>query len=170
MALELSAIIADPADVAQFLMRDAGLWGVMACTGRRGVGHAARFDLTFDPLPGLKAAGFPVQHARITVLPDGAVLAWPRHVVGVDFLHRNTGGFRELCLEYIDDDPALRWVWSDGFEEYVTRVYRHLLFDEQWRRTGHWPGEDAPHGRPAEPYPIQSTRLRREARRWARAL
>lgn len=35
-----------------------------------------------------------------------------------------------LCLQYDRDDPALRWLPSDGLEPLVTLVHRHLIFEE----------------------------------------
>jgi hypothetical protein len=169
VALQLSEVLSDPAGVADYLVCGAGLYGVTSATGRTGAGGTAVLEVAFRPLPVLADAGFPTEEVRISVPPDGENLAFPMGPFGRTFKHRNALPFASLCLEYADDDPALRWAWRDGFEEYVTRVYRHLLFEEQWRRTGTWPGEDAPHGRPRAPYPIQSLRLQREMLRWSRA-
>jgi hypothetical protein len=167
MALALTDVLTDPVGVAAYLRGDAGLFGVHHCTGRTGAAGAAVFELALWPLPVLAAAGFPVNYARITVLANGDVLAFPRHANDRRFLHRNVTSPATLCLEYDSDDPALRWCWIDGFEQYVTRVYRHLLWEEQWRRTGVWPVEDASHVRDVPTHPV-TRELKEARRRWVR--
>ena len=74
----------------------------------------------------------------------------------------------ELCLWYPNDPRSLRWEWPDGIEQYVTRVHRHLHFEEYYRREGEWPVEDAPHAEPVNgAHPILSAFMRKEERRWA---
>src|SRR3954451_5842713 len=167
MALALTEVLSDPAGVAAFLVSGARLFGVEQCTGRTGAGRSSVFELTLRPLPALVHAGFPVEHARITVLADGGVWAFPRHSSHRQFFHRDLTHPTKLCLEYDRDDPALRWRWEDGFEEYVTRVHRHLMWEEQWRRTGKWPVEDAPHDW-VPPAPI-TPELQEASRRWRRS-
>lgn len=167
MALALTEVLSDPAGVAAFLVDGAGLFGVEQCAGRTGPGGSSVFELTLRPLPALLRAGFPVERARIMVLRPGEVWAFPRQSADREFFHRNIAHPTTLCLEYDNDDPALRWQWDDGFEQYVTRVYRHLLWEEQWRRTGRWPVEDAPHDW-VPPTPV-SRDLKEASRRWRRA-
>jgi hypothetical protein len=167
MALTLGQVIADPVEVARALRDEAELFGIERCSGRRVFGGAAVFELAMRPLPVLARNGFPTERVRITVLASGENLAFPLGSPQRTFFHRNSCLPRTLCLEYPGDDPALRWSWDDGFEDYVTRVYRHLLWEEQWRRTGLWPVADAPHARPVPPVPL-SAQLQEARRRWKR--
>lgn len=74
-----------------------------------------------------------------------------------------------LCLFYSGDPAELTWDWSRGLEDYVVMVRRHLALEEAWRRTGTWPGEDAPHGLPKSgTHPIRTGRMRQEVKRWSR--
>lgn len=167
MALLLNDVLADPARAARVLECEAAVFGIGGCSGRRGFGGSAIIEMALEPLPALANAGFPIEHVRIVVLESGQVFAFPRYSAGRPFKHRNSWP-ASLCLEYDNDDPALRWQWGDGLEQLVTRVHRHLMFEEQWRRTGKWPTEDAPHDYSATPYPIRSQRLQHEVMRWAR--
>jgi hypothetical protein len=44
------------------------------------------------------------------------------------------------------DPPEQRWTRSDGPAVLLGQIVAHLLREEWWRRTGEWPGEEAPHG------------------------
>jgi hypothetical protein len=132
-------------------------------------------DLFFTPLPELAVAGYAGERARISLRPDGRIYSFPlgpertwRHrypsPLGEQFGH--LAG--QLCLWYPKDPRWLRWEWGDGLEHYVTRVYRHLFYEEYHRREGHWPVEDAPHDDPVTgAHPICSAFMREEVRRWA---
>lgn len=131
-------------------------------------------ELTFRALPGL--VGFDDERARVSVLPDTRVLTYPLGELR-DWKHRNPSPMGpefghlagDLCLFYPGDPRALRWEWADGFIAYLARVQRHLYFEEQWRRTGNWPVEDAPHGEPVHnAHPLETKFMRQEERRWAR--
>lgn len=133
------------------------------------------FDLTFQPLEGLEE--FEPERARVSISPQAAVFAFPLGERPRRWKHRNPSpmGYEfgdlagELCLYYPGDPRALRWEWDDGLVEFVSRVHRHLFFEEHWRRTGSWPVEDAPHGAPdADAHPIKTAFMRREERRWDR--
>jgi hypothetical protein len=127
------------------------------------------FELTLLPLPALAADGYPEARVRIVLLPDGRVRAYARGSGDCRFKHRNPWPGRDLCLQYADDDRALRWIPADGLEALVTLVHRHLIFEETWRHTGRWPCEDAPHGRAGEkPHPVTTARMHREVARWTR--
>jgi hypothetical protein len=135
------------------------------------------FDLTFQPLQGLE--DFTAERARISVSPQAEVFAFPLGARPRRWKHRNPSplGYpfgdlaAELCLYYPGDPRALRWEWEDGFVAYVSRVHRHLFYEEYWRRTGSWPVEDAPHGEPeADVHPITTAFMRREEQRWSRLL
>lgn len=132
------------------------------------------FDLSFQPLQGLES--FAPERARIAVSPMADVFAFPLGVRQRRWNHRNLSPFgyqfgylaAELCLYYPGDPRALRWEWDDGFVAYVSRVHRHLFYEEYWRRTGAWPVEDAPHGEPkGDVHPIATAFMRREERRWS---
>ncbi|MEK2495169.1 hypothetical protein WN990_37070 [Kitasatospora purpeofusca] len=168
MAYPLTQALADPAAAARHLLHDAPIYGVEQASGRSGPGGAAILDLTLRPLPALAADDYPVEHARVVILPTLEVHAFPK-AGGRPFKHRNPYPLKDLCLQYPNDDAALRWIPEDGLEALVTLIHRHLMFEEAWRRTGTWPAEDAPHGQPGRgTHPLTTTDLRREARRWTR--
>lgn len=132
-------------------------------------------DLTFAPLPELAASGYGAERGRVSVRPDGAIYAYPLGSTSRTWHHRNPsplgpalGTFAgALCLWYPNDPRSLRWDWDDGLEQYVTRLHRHLVFEEYHRREGRWPVEDAPHGDPVTgAHPIRSAFMRKERRRW----
>jgi hypothetical protein len=142
--------------------------------------HATRrgsvvIDMTFAPLPELAGARYDPERARISVQPNGHIYSFPlgserawHHrypsPLGEKFGH--LAG--ELCLWYPSDPRWLRWEWSDGLEQFVTRVYRHVFYEEYYRREGHWPVEDAPHNDPPDgAHPIRTAWMRQEERRWA---
>jgi hypothetical protein len=168
VALSLSDVLDDPAGAAAAVRCSTSLYGVDDCRGRRGVGGTSVVEVDLWPLPALRRAGYPMTYARISVLADGDVWTFPRHAAGLRFLHRELMPPGLLCLQWRDDDPALQWMWDDGFEDLVGRVHRHLCWEEYWRRTGKWPVEDAPHGTVVPARPV--TAATEEARlRWQRA-
>jgi hypothetical protein len=133
------------------------------------------FDMSFTPLPELAAARYQNERGRVSIRPDGRIYSFPlgperswHHrypsPLGDQFAH--LAG--QLCLWYPKDPRWLRWEWDDGLEQYVTRVYRHLFYEEYYRREGHWPVEDAPHDDPVTgAHPICSPFMRTEEGRWA---
>jgi hypothetical protein len=132
-------------------------------------------DMSFTPIPELDVAGYPGERARVSVRPDGRIHSLPLGPER-DWHHRYPSPLGEqfghlagqLCLWYPKDPRSLRWGWNDGLEQYVTRVYRHLFYEEYYRREGHWPVEDAPHDDPvAGAHPICSAFMRKEESRWA---
>lgn len=58
--------------------------------------------------------------------------------------HRYADG--ALCMWFPYDPPEQRWTRNDGPVALLGHVVAHLLREEWWRRTGEWPGEEAPHG------------------------
>lgn len=173
MALALSDVLADPARVGRVLQHE--LFGLTVDQIREPRYGGVVFDITFAPLPELAEAGYGIERGRVSVRPDGNSYAFP---LGPDrtWHHRNPSplGPRfgtlagDLCLWYPKDPRALRWEWDDGLEQYVTRVHRHLIFEEYYRREGQWPVEDAPHAEPVNgAHPIRSPFMRKEVRRWA---
>jgi hypothetical protein len=169
MALQLSDVLADPADAAATIMHAGMVFGVAAATGRSTRYGAALLEMTLDPLPGLAAEGYPVEKVRIAILRDERTFAYVLSGRARRFKHRNPSPSRNLCLQYSEDDPALRWVAEDGLESLVTLVRRHLIFEEYNRRHGCWPCEDAPHGPAAVgSHPVVTSRMRALQREWAR--
>ena len=173
MVLALSDVLGDPARVARVL-RDE-LFGVTVDRVLQPRYGGVVLDMAFTPLPELAAAGYGDERGRVSVRPNGDIYAFPLGTPR-SWRHRNPSplgpGFGhlagELCLWYPEDPRSLRWEWDDGFEQYVTRVYRHLFYEEYYRREGHWPVEEAPHGAPdSGAHPIRSAFMRREERRWA---
>jgi hypothetical protein len=149
------------------------LFGMHVDRARRQPGSAV-IDVTFDPLPEFAAHGFGAERARITTRADGSVRTYP---LGPQrrWKHRNPSPLGpafdqlagDLCLWYRHDPRGLRWEWDDGFEQYATRVHRHLFFEEFWRRTGEWPVEDAPHGDPPTgAHPVRTRQMKEAAREW----
>lgn len=161
--------LADPEGAAEHLLRHAAVYGVAEATGRALTNGGTVIELTLRPLPALAADGYPAEQVRIALLPDGRVHAYPRNGGDRMYKHRNIWPHRDLCLQYDRDDPALRWMPTDGLEALVTLIHRHLIFEEAWRRTGDWPGEDVPHSPDGDkPHPVKTARMRREVTRWAR--
>jgi hypothetical protein len=169
MAYSLTRVLADPEAAARYLLHNDAVFGVEQATGRTGLHATALLELTLRPLPALHREGYPTEHVRVAIRANQTVHAFPRDDGTRRYKHRNTLPLRDLCLQYTDDDPTLCWIPQDGLEPLVTLVHRHLMFEEAWRRTGTWPSEDAPHGRPIQgSHPIRTQYLRQEVRRWAR--
>lgn len=169
MALSLNAVLADPAGAASHLLGVGTVFGVKHAVGRSGVGGAAVLDLTLKPLPAFEREGYPIERVRVVIHRDHEVHAFPKGDRNRAFKHRNPGPLGDLCLQYPGDSPALRWLPEDGLGPLVTQVHRHLMAEEEWRRSGNWPFEDAPHGPAgAQPHPVTSRRMRKEAKRWER--
>jgi hypothetical protein len=122
-------------------------------------------DLRLAPPLELKPAGYPIEPIRIVIeTSHDEPRAYPLRP-GLRWLHRNADlttvdGYGSLCLWYPRDPRRLRWVWNDGFEQFVAIVHRHLIGEEWWRREGRWPWRDAPHGEPANgrPHPVPTRR------------
>jgi hypothetical protein len=168
MAYPIAAALEHPEAAAVHLLRHSSLYGVAEANGRTGSLGSAVFDLTLLPLPALAAGGYPIERARLVIIPPGdRIHAYPRGGGARPYRHRNPWP-GDLCLQYNRDDPALRWLPADGLEALVTLLHRHLIFEEACRRTGTWPSEDAPHGDAAEPHPVTTAKMREELRRWAR--
>jgi hypothetical protein len=173
MVTSLSDVLEDPHHVVKVLEDE--LFGVCVdqlLLPRRG---GVVLDITFEPLPELKAAGYVDERARMSIRTTGDVYAFPlgqprpwKHRQPSPCAGLAMGHFAaELCLFYPRDPNSLRWDWADGLEQLVTRVHRHLFYEEHWRRGNPWPVEDAPHDDPGDaPHPVRSRRMREEAERW----
>lgn len=173
MTLALREVLEDPARVCPVLQDD--LFGVIVDRVVQPRCGGLVLDMSFAPLPELEVVGYDDERGRVTIQPDGRIYSFPlgrkrswRHrypsPLGAQF------GFLAgpLCLWYPKDPRSLRWDWDDGLEQYVTRVYRHLFYEEYYRRQAHWPVEDAPHDDPTTGvHPICSAFMREEERRWA---
>ncbi len=57
--------------------------------------------------------------------------------------HRFPDG--SLCLWYPRDPPENRWAEEDGLLALLEMTSLHLLREDEWRRSGRWPGPEAPH-------------------------
>lgn len=172
--LALKDILEDPARMRRVLQNE--LFGITVDHLLEALRGGIALDMTCTPLPELEVAGFQHERARIAIWPSGAIYSYPlgpartwHHrypsPLGPEFGH--LAG--ELCLWYPKDPRYLRWEWDDGLEQYVTRVYRHLFYEEYYRREGQWPVEDAPHDDPVTggAHPICSAFMRKEEHRWA---
>ncbi|MET9792090.1 hypothetical protein [Streptomyces canus] len=169
MAYPLKTVLADPAAAADHLLHSDTVYGVEQACGRTGPGGAALLELVLRPLPALERENYPVERVRIVIRPDQTVHAFPLDSTLRAFKHRNPPPLRDLCLQYPDDDTALRWLPEDGLEPLITLIHRHLLYEEAWRRMGSWPAEDAPHGQPSQgAHPLRTPETQQEARRWTR--
>jgi hypothetical protein len=170
MALALNDVLDDPARAAAVLERSTygcSIDNVMVDDGR------AVIDVAFAALPGLPS--FPIERVQLIVHADGRVRAMPlgperewKHRYP-DAAEDPTGVAGSLCLYLPNDLRPLVWTWEDGLENYLALVQRHLMFEEWNRRTGHWPIEDAPHGRPRRKnrHPIKTGFMMGEVQRWA---
>jgi hypothetical protein len=52
-----------------------------------------------------------------------------------------------LCMWRPDDPPDRRWIRADGARALLGHIVAHLIREHWWRETGHWPGDEARHGR-----------------------
>jgi hypothetical protein len=57
--------------------------------------------------------------------------------------HRYRDG--SLCMWFPGDPPEQRWSRSHGPVALMGHVVAHLIREEWWRKTGEWPGPEAPH-------------------------
>ncbi|MGW5016048.1 hypothetical protein ACWEOR_28850 [Micromonospora chalcea] len=173
MTLSLSDVLGDPAHTRQVLQDE--LFGVVVNRVLEPRCGGVILDMSLTPLPELAFAGYESEGGRVSIRPDGRIYSFPlgpertwHHrypsPLGKQFGH--VAG--QLCLWYPKDPRSLRWEWDDGLEQYVTRVYRHLFYEEYYRRERHWPVEDAPHDDPVTgAHPICSAFMRKKERRWA---
>lgn len=172
MVLTLIDVLQDPKRAGQVLEHE--LFGLRVDRVLEPSFGGVVLDITFAALPELRVAGYEQEQGRISIRTDGTVYAFP---LGLErsWGHRECSplGARfghlagELCLYYRRDSRALRWTWADGLEQYVTRVHRHLFFEEFRRREGYWPVEDVPHGDPVDgAHPVHTGFMRKEERRW----
>jgi hypothetical protein len=173
MTLLLTEILEDPAHTCR-VIQDT-LYGVTVdqrLTPRIG---GLVLDVTFAAYPELADVGYPDERARISIWPNADIYSYP---LGPErsWCHRYPSPLGErfgylagqLCLWYPKDPRHLRWEWSDGLEQFLTRVHRHLHFEEFFRREGQWPVEDAPHDDPVnDAHPIVSEFMRQQEHRWA---
>ncbi|MFI1386689.1 hypothetical protein [Embleya sp. NPDC020886] len=169
MAYPLNRVLADPAAAADHMLHAHTVYGVERATGRTGPVGAALLEFTLRPLPAFERENYPTERVRIVIRHDHTIHAFPLDSAHRAFKHRNPAPVEDLCLQYPDDDTALRWIPDDGLEPLITLIHRHLLYEEAWRRTGTWPAEDAPHGQPAHGvHPLRTVKTRQEAHRWTR--
>lgn len=165
MALQLTAVLADPATAALQIEAANALW---RCSVMVACGTSVTLRLVMRPFPPFDAQGYPVESVWLILRADGSVAAvCPEPEEHRRWKHRNSGRYSgwppggeagTLCLWYPYDPSALRWTWDDGLVSLAHVVHRHLWAEERWRRTGKWPFEDAPHGHGAHPHPITDPR------------
>lgn len=173
MTLSLSDVLEDPARARRVLQDEFFGVGVDRVLEPRYGGVV--LDMSFTPLPELAIAGYESERGRVSIRPDGRIYSFPlgpertwhhRYPSPLGDRFGHLAG--ELCLWYPKDPRSLRWEWDDGLEQYVTRVLRHLFYEEYYRREADWPVEDAPHDDPVTgAHPICSAFMRKEERRWA---
>jgi hypothetical protein len=134
-------------------------------------------DVIFEPPTVAALSDYPVEQVRVNVFADRQVVTVPvggsertwMHRYPVDLSAVSTGewlfAMGGLCLWYPKDPPHLQWRWSNGLDDYLRIVRRHLHFEEYCRRNRRpWPVEDAPHGSPTGgAHPVLSRDLRRSA-------
>jgi hypothetical protein len=168
----------DPEDCARWLSNAADLWATQVtviCDNDA----VTILEVTFSAPPHMP--DFLEERARIAIRHNGEIYAVPvglerrwehryerytvdellhtTHIINWHFL------LGALCLWYPRDPAHLRWSWRQGLDGYLRLVQKHLWSEEYYRRTGVWPGEDAPHGRRPDgrPHPITASELRRTA-------
>ena len=129
--------------------------------------HEVVFGVSFLPQGLVAASGYPIERVRILVSRTGNPVAVPcgrrrtwkhryespvhrQRAVGarIDSSISREGLLGGLCLWFPGDFLERRWTWSSGFDAYVRLVRDHLWYEEDARRFGAWPVEDAPHGWP----------------------
>lgn len=125
------------------------------------------YDVWFRPLPAIADFGYPLEHVRLLVpafgdpvaVPCGPERTWMHRYSSPVLGQLGLGGrinksapmvalVGGLCLWFPGDRPDRRWSWSWGFDAFVRLVRDHLWHEEDARRFGVWPVEDAPHGWP----------------------
>ena len=168
----------DPDGCARWLSGSADLWATEVAV----VCHddpLTILEVSFSAPP--QMPDLPEERVRIVVRHTGEIFAVPvgperswkhryeRYTIE-ELLH-TTGTVSwylllgALCLWYPLDPPHLRWSWHQGLDGFLRLVQKHVWSEEDYRRTGVWPGEDAPHGRRPDgrPHPITTSELRRTA-------
>jgi hypothetical protein len=163
----MNALLDDPKPVVDALLADdSPVFGIIDAEVRLRTDRSVVIGLHLAPWPPCADAGFPNERVGIFATFERNALVVPPKADTRKWKHRNRGDMGDLCLWYPDDDPALVWRWEDGLESLITIAHRHLQYEEYWRRTGHWPVEDAPHG--AGKHPVKSRLMRDAAKRWRR--
>lgn len=165
----MTTLLEDPVEAARQLESDAGPYIVEAATGRHlQMGYVA-LDVTFRPGPDFAAHGYGSERIRLVVGPDTVPSVRPLGSPNRTFQHRNLDGARSLCLWYEDDPAELKWLPGDSVEQLLGIAFRHMYSEEYFRRNGHWPNEDVPHGRPLHgTHPILRTDTARARIAWRR--
>lgn len=148
-------VLRDPPGFCEWL-NDAGVVASVHGAVLSARASMAVLDVNFQEPPDSSALNFPKEQVRVTltsskeiaVAPTFSTRTW-HHRYPIELpstglpLQYLVGG---LCLWHPDDPPRLRWSWTDGVDEYLRIVQRHLWCEEYYRRFGRWPLVDAPHG------------------------
>jgi hypothetical protein len=142
-----------------------------SCTVKSRHSDLVVLEVTFTPTRELAAHDYPEETVRVAQFADrrhldpycfpiGESRSW-HHRYPIDPAY---GFFGQLCLWYPEDPPHLRWEWDRGLLDFIAISQRHVWFEEFYRRTGHWPVEDAPHNhRPdGRPHPIRTPTYQQE--------
>lgn len=156
-----------PVDCAEWLSHGGVVTGAIA-RALPSAGGEVVYDVWFQPLGVAADCGYPIERARILVshrgdplaVPYGSRRTWhhrysstaigaPAAPLGVDESIAKQSLLGGLCLWFPGDPLERRWSWSWGFDAYVRIVRDHLWYEEDARRLGLWPIEDAPHGWPS---------------------
>ncbi|MDA8358863.1 MAG: hypothetical protein M0Z95_21785 [Actinomycetota bacterium] len=170
------AVRADPRGFCEWAVDTARVRGASLAV----VTHIAAvtvLDVDFASPGDPALAGYPAESARVSVFANGVVVAVPLGRPERTWKHRYpfqpsaacSGEWElavgALCLWYPGDPPHLRWDWSNGLDDFVRILQRHLWMEEYCRRNGRpWPVEDAPHGTPCfGAHPILTSALKRPA-------
>lgn len=113
-----------------------------------------RMNLRFKPWPEMAAEGYPVERVRLEIRANGDVRAYPATRMSRRTWKHRYPSDGQLCLYYPNDPGALVWSSeSHSLEKLLGIISRHLQAEEYFRRNGHWPWEDAPHGAEASKGP-----------------
>lgn len=158
MSWDGARVLRDPSGFCEWL-NDAGVVAGVDAAVVLARASIAVCDIRFQEPPDSSPLNFPEEQARVTLTSSKEIATVPAFSTRT-WLHRYptvlpsdglslqylAGG---LCLWHPDDPPRLRWSWSDGVDEYLRIVQRHLWCEEYCRRFGRWPLVDAPHGNAA---------------------
>jgi len=102
-----------------------------------------------QPGPGYELRGrvspFGLGPVEVRIVFTGRMPTMPHvYVAGPnDSPHRYADG--ALCMWYPRDPPEAQWTLANGPLALLGHIAAHLLREDFWRRTGEWPGEEAPH-------------------------
>ena len=97
----------------------------------------------------------PATGERVTVLAriaiDSGGMRAVVHVKGAPDCRRHRFSDQSLCMWFDPDSDDRKWTLTDGLDQLVAHIARHLFQEAVCRAGDAWPGEESPgkHPRPA---------------------